>query len=92
MDKQYLAILSSIIQLALAILLLYFSFRVLWSDLNRPESEPDPFEVFLDRHAPPWLQRIYQYPLYADEVVIISVLIAIASFGAFKWLVDFVFG
>lgn len=92
MDKQYLAVLSFVIQLALAVILLVFSFRLLWSDLNRPESEPDPFEVFLDRHAPPWLRRFYKCPLYPDEAAIVAVLVAATTFGLFVWLIDLVFG
>lgn len=92
MDPQFRGVLSGLIQMVLAATLLFFSLRLLWSDLNRPESEPDPFQLFIDRHGPPWLRRIFEYPLYPDEVVIISVLIAAATFGAFKWLIDFVFG
>lgn len=75
-----------------SVILLFFWLQWQRSDLNRPESEPDPFEVFLDRHGPPWLRRIFEYPLYPDEVVIVAVLVAAATFGLIVWLTDLVFG
>ncbi|MCW8129375.1 MAG: hypothetical protein KIS92_03240 [Planctomycetota bacterium] len=71
---------------------IFFILRWLLRELQKPESEPDRFELYLAQHGPPWLKRLLKHPLYADEAAIIAVLIAASGFYICVWLIDLLMG